>query len=1032
MPSFDIIARLKLAGERFSSDYNSTFGGLEQRAKQAGDRVGATFSALGRTVTGALAGIGVAGLAREYLQLADESKKLDSQLRLATATFGSLGTAQSDVARIAGETRNSLAATTDLYAAFLRSSEGLGKSQTDAARATETFSKALKIGGADANAAASATLQFGQALASGVLRGDEFNSIAEASPRILRLLADSLGVSSGALRQMAADGKLSADVLYKALTDRKFTAGIDAEFGQLPVTFGEATQKIHDAAVVTFGAFDRGGEFSKIISNFVVDASGDFASLEERAAQFGVETRSVLAGLTDAFDPLYRAGDAVFTLLEGRAHSAGINIERDIQKSFADIDRLTALLASRFNNSPLTRPLTLLTGKASGTSLLADYNKGAQATRDQLQADARDRDINARFKLNSAGIGAGLFGGGAAKPKLAPEVDTTKVRAGAKEAVSEIDKISAAVNGVKVKWTDVELGADKATEAAQRFYKSLGDAPGISDVIKRQDEESDRRFNDEQDRREQAARAQAEIDAQTYRRQEDNVRDLADFYASAFEGGSGSIWKSFKRQGLAVISEIAARYTLALLSGKSTNLGGIISSASGTGSPLGSLLGSIGSIGGLLKGGSTAAGGGINNVSQVLGFAETAGGGGAVAAGGGLLGGASGLAGSLSAAAPYLAVAAVALPVISKLLKKTKKGSSTIGFTGDELGITSTTGNSAKFKAASIDAAGSVIEGLQNIADQLGGSLAGNPSVSIGVRHGDYRVDTSGRGITKKAKGAIDFDGDQEAAVKYAIADALKDGVLTGVSAATKRLLESGGDLDAQLQKAVTLESIPKLLKARLDPVGAAVDAVTEKFAGMVKILDESGASAEQRADAEKLYRLELEDARKSAGDAAESLKAFLDGMKTGSDSPYSLRDQETAARAALDPYLADINAGVSIDQQKYLAAAQSFLDVERELYGSTQAYFDALNTVQAATGKAIATIGNATPITGAAAADPFAKATAAAAEKTATATSTATDLLDQMSGQLGDLPAIRAALEAIVARGGTALSGLGAARGYV
>ena len=211
-----------------------------------------------------------------------------------------------------------LEATTALYGTMLRASEPLGRSQAEAARATETFGKALKLGGAGAAEASSATLQFSQALASGVLRGDEFNSIAEASPRIMQLLADSLGVTRGELRGMAEDGKLSADVLFNALTDRKFTDGIDAEFRTLPTTFGESMTLIEDAAIKTFGAFDRGGQFSTMLVNFVTGGTDGFATLEGRAEQMGIEIRASLEGLRSAFAPMEMGADASISAITGK------------------------------------------------------------------------------------------------------------------------------------------------------------------------------------------------------------------------------------------------------------------------------------------------------------------------------------------------------------------------------------------------------------------------------------------------------------------------------------------------------------------------------------------------------------------------------------------------------------------------------------------------------------------------------------------------------------------------------------------
>lgn len=273
-----------------------------------------------------------------FLKLADQSKQLAAQLRLATAQFGSFGQAQQDVNRIAATTRNGLSETGTLYANFMRATKELGGQQWEAARATETFSKTLKVSGASQAEAASATLQFGQALASGVLRGDEFNSIMESSPRLARLLADSLGVPVGSLRKMAEEGQLTADKLFKALTDRKFTDAIDAEFKQMPVTFDEAMQQVRNAAVTTFGDFDRGGQFSTAIANFVTDGAKGFDDMGSAAERFGITTRQQINSVSEAIKPLIDLLGQVRGLLSGIENSVpnGAKISPEGMASGAD------------------------------------------------------------------------------------------------------------------------------------------------------------------------------------------------------------------------------------------------------------------------------------------------------------------------------------------------------------------------------------------------------------------------------------------------------------------------------------------------------------------------------------------------------------------------------------------------------------------------------------------------------------------------------------------------------------------------
>jgi uncharacterized protein (TIGR02594 family) len=394
------------------------------------------------------------------------------------------------------------------------------------------------------------------------------------------------------------------------------------------------------------------------------------------------------------------------------------------------------------------------------------------------------------------------------------------------------------------------------------------------------------------------------------------------------------------------------------------------------------------------------------------------------AIGGGLgkaLGGAAGPIGSV--------LGGIAGNLIGGLFKKTLQASSTLTFGAGGLSAGAATGSGAQEKAAASASANSVVSGINKIAEALGGTIGGAGSVSVGYRPGHkagaYRVDTSGTG---KLTGStvMAFESEEEA-IRAAVSEALKDGVVTGISDASKRILQAGGDLEAAIEKASLIESIPKLLKARLDPVGAAVDDVTAKFDKIFAALKEGGATAAQTADAQKLYNLELADAKTASVSASSSLKSFLDGMKMGSSSPLSLRDQEAAAKSALQPFLDQIGGGKSIDQDKYQAAAQTYLDIERQLNGSTSTFFAEFDKIQAATAKAIEAIDGVQPIKSANDA-----AITSTASNTA-ATATATQATAEIGAQTNELLAQAVALLSQVAAGGGSGSGfIGQARNFV
>lgn len=358
---------------------------------------------------------------------------------------------------------------------------------------------------------------------------------------------------------------------------------------------------------------------------------------------------------------------------------------------------------------------------------------------------------------------------------------------------------------------------------------------------------------------------------------------------------------------------------------------------------------------------------------------------------------------------------------IGGLFKKTKSGSATIsaGANG-ELGVSSLSGNSASYKKNAEGLAGGVIDQLNSIADALGADLGGSMGVSIGQRKKKFVVDTTGRGKTK-GSGTVKFDTEEEA-VAYAVRNALQDGVLRGISAASQRILASGKDLQKQLEKAVLIESIPKRLMALTDPVRFAVTQLNNEFATMIAALKEGGATAQQYADAQKLYELERANAIEQAtNQASAAITAFLDEMNGGSSSPLNKRTVYQNASAKLDTFRGDIAAGKAVDQQALLSAAQNFQEASRALFGSGADFFSDFNGLKDLLTKARDNISGGTGA-GDLPASPFASDSTVqnAIASLSGATNQQTNTLN------GTLQQILAALQAQNDNGGGAGSGYG------
>lgn len=446
------------------------------------------------------------------------------------------------------------------------------------------------------------------------------------------------------------------------------------------------------------------------------------------------------------------------------------------------------------------------------------------------------------------------------------------------------------------------------------------------------------------------------LDEEAAAREEKRIERLGQYFEAVFSGDIDSVWRRFEDRGLKAIGLFASKNFL-------------------------KFAGKIGVSNDELKelGKAAELGAGISSIGRQIGF-KTSTTGGSI---GGALGKASGLPGGDI-------IGSIVGGLLGGALKKTKKGVATLGFDDGALGVGSTSGNSGSRISAAKGGINAVGDALNQIAAALGGTVTGAGSVSLGVRGKNFVVDTSGRGRTK-GSGVLSFK-DEEEAIRAALGDALRDGVIGAISEASKRILQSGQKFESALAKAELIEAIPRLLKSRLDPVGAALDELNRRWDKTIAALKEGGASTEQIADAQRLYTLELEETRASTRSASADLRAFLDQFKAGDASPFSLGTQRANAEAALNPFLEKINAGQSIDREAYLKAAQTVLDIDRQIEGGTAGYFARLQTITEATEKAIGTIDKVTSIN--AARDPF-------AELTARNTATSNDLLDQMSRQI-------------------------------
>lgn len=200
------------------------------------DRLKGAFGSLQGLLAAAGLGIGVA----EIIETADAFKSLEARIKLATGEGAAFVTGFEGVKQIANETFSSIESTGELFARISQAGEDLGLAQTQVLEITRTINEAIQLSGGSAASADAAITQLIQGLQSGVVRGEEFNSIMEQAPRLAKAMADGLGVTRGELRALAQDGKLTSEVVINAVQSQG--EAIAGEFATLPTTVANSLQ----------------------------------------------------------------------------------------------------------------------------------------------------------------------------------------------------------------------------------------------------------------------------------------------------------------------------------------------------------------------------------------------------------------------------------------------------------------------------------------------------------------------------------------------------------------------------------------------------------------------------------------------------------------------------------------------------------------------------------------------------------------------------------------------------------------------
>ncbi|WYD62227.1 tape measure protein [Salmonella phage gmqsjt-1] len=258
--------------ESSTNKTTSALGKLDKNARNAGGgmkNAGGAASGLKTSMSMLAGAISVSLIiewGKRFLEVADNMTQLQARIARLSTDAKTANETFSSLANIASTTGASLSDTTKLWETLTSSLKEAGATNAQVLNLTDTLQKIGRIGGSSTEEMANALRQFGQSIASGTIRAEEFNSILEQMPELARQIAAGLGISMGELRARMLDGKLTAEDALNAIQDR--TSVVNAEFAKLPRSISQATGSLETS-------------FAKMIAsiNDATGASSTFVSV---------------------------------------------------------------------------------------------------------------------------------------------------------------------------------------------------------------------------------------------------------------------------------------------------------------------------------------------------------------------------------------------------------------------------------------------------------------------------------------------------------------------------------------------------------------------------------------------------------------------------------------------------------------------------------------------------------------------------------------------------------------------------------
>lgn len=388
-----------IVSERGSRVVGRNLNDIGKQALGAQSAVSLLKSALGAIAGGAAI--------REIVRLTDTYTNLQNRLRTVTSSTGELALVTDELFGIANRTRASFEGTVEVYARTALAAKELGTSQQQLLQFTESLNQAVILSGAGAQEANNALIQLSQGIASGTLRGDELRSVLEQLPVVADVIAKSLGVTRGQLRELGQDGKITAQDILKAFAEAR--EELSARFGKTIPTIGQSFTILRNEVIRLVGEFNTGSGAAAGFSQAIIAIANNAENIARVIGALAFTIGTVFA---------VQAVGAAIRALAALAVAAALNPFTTLLVSitavtgalvaFGDRIQLTAGSSATALDFLIAAFQTLANGASQALTFVLNLFSGLQQEADQLDflqiARSMARAMDALIIIVRAGL----------------------------------------------------------------------------------------------------------------------------------------------------------------------------------------------------------------------------------------------------------------------------------------------------------------------------------------------------------------------------------------------------------------------------------------------------------------------------------------------------------------------------------------------------------------------------------------------------------------------------------------------------